>query len=430
MALCLTIGSLAAVRTPSWAGISARTGSSRPEWWPSSPSNAVLIVLAGVGAMAFAWSRVIAVACQGLAVSRWYWSSLARSQLRGVLAFGLPLAGANLVNYTLPNADYAFVGHQLGPTPLGIYVLAFNLASWSMSMLAATINGVAMPAFSRVGQDQARLEAALHRSTRAGVPTRPAGSHADAGPGRAADRHPVRSHLEDGDPGARDPRRLRGRLRRGLETAAHRRQIRDWYDLWSLRGSSDAIVQDSPCQPAASRRAVTSAAADHGRWRRRGPPPAGRLRTYLLVEVAAIALGYGVAVLWGGAPATAGRRALVAAGAVTVGVPLLIKLRRELRQEAETRSAETLAVETDAKLRLVVGDVVSPIAELVGRVHQTTGRARAGVASRPAQAAGRGGGQPLGRRAGPGDLLRAGVGGDAGRGLVRAQRPVDDGVHR
>jgi lipopolysaccharide exporter len=100
--------------------------------------------------MAFAWSRVIAVACQGLAVSRWYWPSLARSQLHGVLAFGLPLAGANLVNYTLLNADYSFVGHQLGPTLLGIYVLAFNLASWSMSMLTATINGVAMPAFSRV----------------------------------------------------------------------------------------------------------------------------------------------------------------------------------------------------------------------------------------------------------------------------------------
>jgi lipopolysaccharide exporter len=78
-----------------------------------------------------------------------------------------------------PECGLRVRGHQLGPTPLGIYVLAFNLASWSMSMLAATINGVAMPAFSRVGQDQARLEAALHRSTRAGVPTRPAGSHAD-----------------------------------------------------------------------------------------------------------------------------------------------------------------------------------------------------------------------------------------------------------
>jgi hypothetical protein len=99
-----------------------------------------------------------------------------------------------------------------------------------------------------------------------------------------------------------------------------------------------------------------------------------RLRTYLAVEAGAIALGYGVAVLRDGAPATAGRWGLAAAGAVAVAVPLWIKSRRELRQEAETRSAETLAIETDAKLRLVVGDVVTPIAEVVGRVHQVSGK--------------------------------------------------------
>jgi len=65
----------------------------------------------------------------------------------------------------------------------------------------------------------------------------------------------------------------------------------------------------------------------------------------------------------------------VAAGAVAVAVPLWVKSRRELRQEAEARSAETLAIETDGKLRLVVDDVVTPIAEVVGRVHQTSGKA-------------------------------------------------------
>ena len=111
-----------------------------------------------------------------------------------------------------------------------------------------------------------------------------------------------------------------------------------------------------------------------------GPPlePAfrrSRLRTYLLVEAAAVALGYGVVVLRDGPPDTAGRWGLVAAGAVAVAVPLWIKSRRELRQELAARSAETLAIETDAKLRLVVGDVVTPIAEVVGRVHQTSGKA-------------------------------------------------------
>jgi hypothetical protein len=101
-----------------------------------------------------------------------------------------------------------------------------------------------------------------------------------------------------------------------------------------------------------------------------------RLRTWLLVEAAAVALGYGVAVLRDGAPVTGGGWALVAAGAVAVAVPLWVKSRRELRQETETRSAESLAIETDARLRLIVGDVVTPIAEVVGRVHQTSGNER------------------------------------------------------
>jgi GAF domain-containing protein len=104
------------------------------------------------------------------------------------------------------------------------------------------------------------------------------------------------------------------------------------------------------------------------------PRRRSRLRAYLVAEAGAVALGYAVAVLRDGAPATTGRWGLVVAGAVAVAVPLWIKSRRELRQEAETRSAETLAIETDAKLRLVVGDVITPIAEVVGRVHQVSGK--------------------------------------------------------
>jgi hypothetical protein len=98
--------------------------------------------------------------------------------------------------------------------------------------------------------------------------------------------------------------------------------------------------------------------------------PRSRLRAYIALEAFAVALGYVVSVLWSGLPATASRWALVLAGAVAVGIPLAIKSRRELRQEAEARSAETVAIEADTKLRLVVGDVVTPIAEVVGKVHQ------------------------------------------------------------
>ena len=107
--------------------------------------------------------------------------------------------------------------------------------------------------------------------------------------------------------------------------------------------------------------------------------PRSRLRAWIALEAFAVALGYVVAVAWDGLPTTPSRWGLVVAGAVAVAIPLWIKSRRELRQEAEARSAETIAIEADTKLRLVVGDVVTPIAEVVGKVHQAVDEAERGV---------------------------------------------------
>ena len=133
------------------------------------PSNVVLVILAlnGEGAMAFAWSRLTGQIVAGLAIiamaRRWYWPRWNRGAARTALALGVPLAGANLLNYTLLNADYAFIGNLLGPALLGIYSLAFNVASWSTSVLASAVNGVAMPAFSELTGDPEGLRVALGR---------------------------------------------------------------------------------------------------------------------------------------------------------------------------------------------------------------------------------------------------------------------------
>ena len=99
-------------------------------------STVLLITLAkaGGGALAFAWSMVVRQFVMGgvlVAVApRHYRPGLARSALSVILRFGLPLAGANFVNYILLNVDYAFVGHLLGAAELGVYMLAFTVASW------------------------------------------------------------------------------------------------------------------------------------------------------------------------------------------------------------------------------------------------------------------------------------------------------------
>jgi PST family polysaccharide transporter len=130
-------------------------------------STVLLLLLAksGGGAIAFAWSRVAGQVVMGgvlvATVPRHYRPGLSRSALSVVLRFGLPLAGANFVNYILLNVDYAFVGHLLGAARLGVYMLAFTLASAPYSLLGAVINNVSMPAFSRVKHDADLLKNAM-----------------------------------------------------------------------------------------------------------------------------------------------------------------------------------------------------------------------------------------------------------------------------
>lgn len=136
------------------------------------PSNAALIVLAklGNGPDAFAWSRIIGQAIVGcfliVYTERTYRPGLARYAISVLCRFGLPLATANFVNFVLLNVDYALIGRMLGVVFLGIYVVAFNVASWSSSLLGAVINNVAMPAFSRVSGHPAQLQYSLSRALR------------------------------------------------------------------------------------------------------------------------------------------------------------------------------------------------------------------------------------------------------------------------
>jgi lipopolysaccharide exporter len=136
-------------------------------------STAVLLVMAesGSGAMAFAWSRVVGQAVAGLvlivSVNKQYRPGLSRNALSILVRFGFPLGGSNFVSYILLNVDYAFVGHLMGAAALGTYVLAFNVASWPVSLLGAMITGVSMPAFSRVKDELQRLRAAVTSSVQA-----------------------------------------------------------------------------------------------------------------------------------------------------------------------------------------------------------------------------------------------------------------------
>ncbi len=131
------------------------------------PSVAVLLFLAkhGSGAMAFAWSRVagqgVSCAVVLLSAPKLYLPGMRRGALAVLYKFGVPLACANFVGYILQNVDYALIGRLIGPVLLGTYVLAFNAASWSSTLLVGMLNSVSMTAFSRVKHDAARLGGAM-----------------------------------------------------------------------------------------------------------------------------------------------------------------------------------------------------------------------------------------------------------------------------
>ncbi|MBO0879516.1 MAG: oligosaccharide flippase family protein [Mycobacterium sp.] len=137
----------------------------------SSTVALLLLAKSGSGAMAFAWSRVIAQFIMGCvmvaSVSKHYRPGFTRSALSVLFRFGLPLAGANFVNYILLNVDYAFVGRLIGAVALGIYMLAFNLASAPGLLLGNVINSVSLPAFSRVKYDPHLLKNAMAGALRA-----------------------------------------------------------------------------------------------------------------------------------------------------------------------------------------------------------------------------------------------------------------------
>lgn len=140
------------------------------EFW-SMPFGVVLTVgLAawGSGAWSFAIGQVVANAVSALLIIRWApfrpRFGYDRAVARRMLAFGLPLAGASLVEYMLLNADYIIVGRTLGPVALGFYLLAYNLSNWPSSLLTEAVRKVSFVSFHELSEDPERLAAAFRRS--------------------------------------------------------------------------------------------------------------------------------------------------------------------------------------------------------------------------------------------------------------------------
>jgi O-antigen/teichoic acid export membrane protein len=122
---------------------------------------AVSLVLAGqgFGAMSLAVGRMSGAVASGILflVFSPVRFGFDRAQAAALCRFGLPLVGASFVVFAVTNVDQLVVGHMLGPTELGYYALALNLAAWPVTMFSLPTRAVAPAVFSRLQHDRTAM---------------------------------------------------------------------------------------------------------------------------------------------------------------------------------------------------------------------------------------------------------------------------------
>ena len=123
------------------------------------------LALTGLGAMSLAVGRITGQ----VAATILYWTfspeplrfGFDRASARALLRYGTPLAGSTVVVFAVTNVDQLAVGHLLGATALGFYVLALNLATWPVSMFSLPVRNVAPAAFARLQHDREAMRTAF-----------------------------------------------------------------------------------------------------------------------------------------------------------------------------------------------------------------------------------------------------------------------------
>ncbi len=137
-----------------------RTIADQVNTWLGAGLSLVLALL-GWGAMSLAIGRLVASLV--FAAMLWRWSPVPyrfgwdKHIVGKLFRFGTPLALSSIVLFASGYADQMIVGSVLGAQALGFYVLAFNLASWPVSVFSQPLRAVAPAAFSALKHDPPRM---------------------------------------------------------------------------------------------------------------------------------------------------------------------------------------------------------------------------------------------------------------------------------
>ena len=170
MALALVVDGLGAVPTAALTRALAqarRTAADTAGFLVAAPVT-IGLAASGFGAWSLgighlAGNVVVTAVAVALAPVRYRpgWDPMVARQLLGE---GAPLAATTLVGFGLLNLDYLVIGRTLGPAQLGVYVLAFNLASWPVNVLITAIRNVSLAGFARLQRDLPQLRSGFVRA--------------------------------------------------------------------------------------------------------------------------------------------------------------------------------------------------------------------------------------------------------------------------
>lgn len=118
----------------------------------------LVLAIEGAGAISLVIGRLAGAISSGLLLIAYsplpYRIGLDRHYVRPLLRFGGPLAGASVIVFAVGFIDQLTVGHIIGSVALGYYVLAFNLASWPVSIFSQPLRSVAPAMFARLQGDR------------------------------------------------------------------------------------------------------------------------------------------------------------------------------------------------------------------------------------------------------------------------------------
>jgi O-antigen/teichoic acid export membrane protein len=119
---------------------------------------AITLAVNGAGAYSFVIGQLAQWVVTGIVVIRIarvpFRYGFDRAVVKRLLRFGVPLAAALGVESILLFSDSVIVGHVLGATLLGFYLLAFNVSSWVPGLVMTAVRYVSIPSFSRLAEHQ------------------------------------------------------------------------------------------------------------------------------------------------------------------------------------------------------------------------------------------------------------------------------------